>query len=377
MLSCLLLFFCTLLSTEPTVAHLEPPIISSETVAAYVRCTRPLREGKFNISVEEKEGKTVVHCYGFGRSGWTCLFGAVNKAVTLFEQTLPSKETPIRVLGSGCMGLTSAVELSRRGYTVVGVTTKDLYNNPSWKAGGLFEVAATKSGPEEEKNIQEISAFSFLTYRQIETGEHPYLPCGDARLLPVYFPQGAGKALGYLEQVGLVPPREEVTLDFGNGAVYPNFAKCLTYFIDTGRIMLHLLKEMERLGIPIDIKEVSSFHDVAEEVVFNCTGLGSFELNEDANLIPLHGHLIMLNSKSGDGHMDYMIGVKLQHPNFSGWVNLFPKSLYVDAEHPEGIECRGVLGSTFYFEYENWTDEEEFAKLADRTSFFFTQKPFE
>lgn len=372
----LFILLCTVLNAEPTIVRLSPPVISSETVEAYVTCTRPVREGRFNISTEEKEGKKLIHCYGFGGSGWTCLFGSVEQAISLFEQTHPSKETPIRILGSGCMGLTSAIELSRRGYKVAGITTKDLYDSPSWRAGGLFAVSVTKAAPEEEQNINELSIQTFLTYRQIEEGKHPYLPPAGAHLLPIYFPKEGGASLIPLEEAGLISPREEVTLDFGNGLIYPDFAKYMTYFIDTAATMLHLLKEVDRLSIPIDIREVHSFHEVSEEVIFNCTGLGSLELNDDSQLIPIYGHLIVLNPKSGENHLDYMLSAKVQQNGKAQSINLFPKTVYANADYPEGIPSAGILGSTFLFGYETWTNEEEFTKLAERTALFFNGKSF-
>ena len=54
------------------------------------------------------------------------LDGSVDKAIELFQQTSSSKKTPIRVVGSGCMGVTAAIELSKLGYEVVGIS--------SWRA---------------------------------------------------------------------------------------------------------------------------------------------------------------------------------------------------------------------------------------------------
>jgi len=369
--SFLSLFLTFFVDASPRVVQLSPPRISSETVQQYIRCTRPVREGEFNISTENKEEKTLVHCYGFGGSGWTCLFGSVDRAIQLFEQSHPSKKTPIRVLGSGCMGLTCAIELSLRGYTVSGITSKDLYDSPSWKAGGLFAVSVTRSTPEEEHIVNEIAIHSFLTYRQIEEGNHPYLPKTDARLLPIYFPKGGGTSLFSLEKASLIAPREDVTLDFGNGLIYTDFSKYMTYFIDTAAAMLHLLKEVKNRSIPIEVREVHAFSEISEEIIFNCTGLGSFELNQDAELVPIYGHVVTLNPSSGNGHLDYMLAAGVEQNGQVEWVNLFPKTLSVTAEHPEGLPCAGVLGSTFLSGEEKWTDEEEFAKLIERASQFF------
>jgi len=93
------LFYFSLISQEPEILRLAPPQISSETILEEIVCTRPMREGKFNISLEQSSNKTIVNCYGHGGSGWTTLFGSVNKAIELFEKTHPNKDTPIRIIG--------------------------------------------------------------------------------------------------------------------------------------------------------------------------------------------------------------------------------------------------------------------------------------
>ena len=95
-------FICS--SLTATIVNLTPPKISYETILERIVCTRPMRNGKFNISLEQKGGKTIVHCYGHGGAGWTTLFGLVKKAIKLFKESNPSLDTPVRVIGSGCYG---------------------------------------------------------------------------------------------------------------------------------------------------------------------------------------------------------------------------------------------------------------------------------
>nr|MBA3816188.1 hypothetical protein [Parachlamydiaceae bacterium] len=144
--SVLAMLLCSLAlqANEPKIVKLIPPQICNETVSEEIVCTRPMREGKFNISLEQKNSKTVVHCYGHGGSGWTTLFGSVSKAIDLFQETQPSKAKPIRIIGSGCMGLTAAIELSQLGYQIAGISTKNLYDLPSWRAAGYFALVSVK-----------------------------------------------------------------------------------------------------------------------------------------------------------------------------------------------------------------------------------------
>src|SRR5271154_2014284 len=148
--SCVFLCVWTaaLIAAEPETIKLVPPIISPDTISEQIVCTRPMRDGKFNISLEKQSGKMIVNCYGHGGSGWTTLFGSVNKAIQLFQNTHPNKNIPIRIIGAGCMGLTTAIELDRLGYCVVGISAKSLYDTPSWRAAGYFALVSVKTSPE-------------------------------------------------------------------------------------------------------------------------------------------------------------------------------------------------------------------------------------
>jgi len=112
---------------EERVIKLSPPILNPQTIQKQIVCTRPVREGSFNISLETRETKKIIHCYGHGGSGWTTLFGSVAKAIKLFEDDKHNTKGKVRVIGAGCMGLCVAAELALKGYAVVGITAEELY----------------------------------------------------------------------------------------------------------------------------------------------------------------------------------------------------------------------------------------------------------
>jgi D-amino-acid oxidase len=364
---------------DASIVKLTPPILNPSTVLKEVRCTRPMREGRFNISTEVFQDKTVVHCYGHGGSGWTTLFGSVGKAIALFQSEHPlSQKKPIRVIGSGCMGLTAAIELARQGYEVRGISTKELYDICSWRAAGYFALVSVKTSPEEQENLNEIGVETFKAYQQIDQGKHPYISSDAVRYIPVYCSKDTEAGVEDLEKRGLIPPHEEVTLDFGAGVRHENFVKYMTYFMDTTKLMKQLTAEVKRLGIPIEMQTVRSFDDVEEEIIFNCSGLGSKNLNRDSNMIPVRGHLILLNEQAGTEHMDYMIYTKVQQQGKEEYIYMFPKALAVASEEKEGVACKATLGGTFIPNVDLLTpeeldrlDAEEFQKLLDRNSLFF------
>lgn len=373
----MLLYSFACRSNEPQIIKLTPPKISNETVLEEIVCTRPKREGKFNISLEEGD-KTIVNCYGHGASGLTTLFGSVNKAIELFEKTHPNKENPIRIIGSGCMGLTTAIELARLGYQVAGISTKNLYDIPSWRAAGFFALESLKTSPEEQANLNEIGLNTFLVYQEIDRGNHPYITKEAVKFMPVFCSIDTEAGVEDLEARGMIPPREYVSIDFGNGVIHHDYVKYMTYFMNTSIIMRQLTSEVKRLGIHIELKDIKSFDDIAEEIVFNCSGLGGRELNSDGNMIPVRGHLVTLNDASGSAHMDYMIYTKVIQNGKKECIYMFPKNISVTSENTQGISCVGVLGGTFIPHVDKLSpadqeklDKMEFKRLLDRNSEFF------
>jgi hypothetical protein len=386
--TCLLIFIVHAVSLsaecEPTIVQLAPPVLNPQTILKEQACTRPMREGSFKISSEKVGSKTITHIYGHGGSGWTTLFGSVNSGIKLF-QAMPgvNKETPIRVIGSGCMGLTTAIELSRLGYKVVGITTKSLYDMPSWRAAGYFALVSVKTSPEEQENLNAIGVDTFKNYQLIDQGKHPYITQDAVRYLPVYCSEDTDSGVEDLEVRGLIPAHEHVTLDFGNGVLRPGFLKYMTYFMNTPNLMQQLTAQVRKLGIPIELGKVESFNDVKETVIFNCTGLGARELNQDDKMIAIRGHLIALNELSGTEHMDYMIYTKVYQDDKEAYIYMFPKAVIVSDDEKSYIPCRSVLGGTFIPNLDKLSSEElakrdaeEYQKMLDRNALFFYGKPF-
>lgn len=366
---------------EAQVVKLSPPTINSETVLEEIVCVRPFREGECNISLEHKGPKTIVHCYGHGPSGWTLLFGSVDRAIDLYAKSNPDKKKPIRVIGGGCMGLTTAIELHRRGYKVAAIYTKSLYDNPSWRAGAFFSVTQYA---EESAYLNDLNIQTFLAYKSIKAGKHPYVSKEAVRMLPVYCNTGSKVGLEYLEEKGYIPPRKYVTLDFGKGVIHPNYVEFMSYYIDTYEVMRQLIGELQRIRIPIVLKYVKNFDELNEEIIFNCSGLGSKDLNNDEQVKAMRGHIITLKPIAKARHMDYMICTMVEQDGQEECIYLFPKTMSVTPKFQLGTPCQGVLGGTFLPDVEKLPlseqrtlDRKEFKKLLDRNCQFFHGHPFE
>lgn len=360
----------------PALVKLVPPKINLSTVAQKMTGCRPMRDGKFNISLDATKTKCLVHCYGHGGSGFTTVFGSVKKAIDLLIQA--KIKGKVRVVGAGCLGLTAAIELSCRGFEVQGITAKDQYDITSWRAAGSFATVSIRTASEEQKNLEQMVADTFEVYSQIADGKHPYLTPGFLRLLPMFCDEEMKPGLEMLIDKGLLPSPKDVCLDFGNGAYHEDFFQYMTYFIDTTRMMRQLFDETQKRGIPLQIKDLKSFDELSEEIIFNCSGLGARKLNQDESMTSVRGHLLFLNIEAGKRHMDYLICTKVLQQNQKEYIYLFPKTEIVTSAYPSGIPCQGVLGGSMIshddrlsaYESEE-LDKREFQKIIDRSVRFF------
>src|SRR6266404_1526199 len=86
-------------------------------------CIRPFRTKGPNLDVEQIGDAMVVHNYGHGGSGWSLSWGSADMQVQKAMSRSPKK---IAVIGSGIIGLTSAVVAQRAGAQVT-IYTRELF----------------------------------------------------------------------------------------------------------------------------------------------------------------------------------------------------------------------------------------------------------
>lgn len=339
-------FYAAALSCAVPIVKLVPPRLDQGTLPYPDFCDRPKRTGGTNVSVATMPNHTIVHCYGHGGAGFVTLFGTVHEAIDLLMRTHPSYDDSVVVIGSGCVGLTMAIELRRCGFANVHIVTKEIYNLPSWRAGGLFDPG---TGTETTLIGQQLCArgiATFHVYHKVEQGAHPYLSKETIRRMPLYCCDQIEAGVEVLEKLGYMPPRECVQIDFG-AATHEHYVKYMTYFMDVAAIMQQLWNEVERLQIPVTLASVDDINARDERIICNCAGLGSGELNCDENLYALRGHFFLLPPDAGAGHMEYMLFTKIKQGDGYEYICLFPKDRLCTTEHPEGIPCHGMLGGTF------------------------------
>jgi glycine/D-amino acid oxidase-like deaminating enzyme len=94
---------------------LAPVIARPDRLIDITVCTRPFRAQGPRMEVERRFGKTIVHNYGHGGSGWSLSWGC---AKAILPWVLATREARVAVIGCGVIGLTSARIAQRAGLKV-------------------------------------------------------------------------------------------------------------------------------------------------------------------------------------------------------------------------------------------------------------------
>ena len=339
---------------------LSPPLLANEHIQERIACIRAHRERIFNVSIQDHDGKFLIHNYGQGGAGWTFLFGCVNEAIRQFEtSTHVPKQQPIAIIGAGCNGLLTAIMLARKGYNAR-IITKETDNLPSNKAAGFFFPRPRKCANQEERTIyQLLGQQSFSEYLQIIKGNHPFMNEG-ARLIPAYYGIDIDPGFAPYCASGLMPDPEEVMIDFENGKKF-HATEYQSIFIDATAMMRELKRCMLALAIPLIKSEIKNFIDLDEQIIFNCSNLGAQQLTHDPRLLPVQGHLITLKNQNPLG---YMLHSKVIQKSPRGYDR--DELIYYA---PKG---NGILGITFIRnEHRLDANMHEFERLLERSRNFF------
>jgi hypothetical protein len=348
-----------------TVVNLVPPILSDDAIKEKIICIRGHKERMFNTSYERIGAQHIFHNYGHGGAGWTFLFGCVQESIRQFEEFIEqmavSKNQRITVIGAGCYGLLTAIELTRRNYRVR-IVAEELHNLASYKAAGFFFPRPRKVSNDYEKGIfYSRGITSYKKYISIIEGTHPYLTHGPL-ILPAFYGTDIDPGFGPYIEHHLIEKPEHVVIDFGNGKQYAAH-HYNTLFINPHLIMKQLVAHAAELNIPIVTTEIKNFSEIDDTVIFNCAGLGAKKLAQDARMLPIQGHLITLQHQPID-KLQYLINFKVVQTSATGKSR--DELIYYAPKE------QGILGITFLRGVDSLTSNyHEFNRLLERSRNFF------
>jgi len=320
------------------------------------------------VKAEIKNEKYISHNYCHSGIGYSIMFGTINQSIdnllNLKKDLLTNKNQEITVIGLGCIGLYTVLKLHYLGYTNVKIIGEKFDETPSIYAGGLMEISLMKDIDADYMN--KIFYETFIEYKKIYENNHEILNKG-IRFVDYFTDEFNDKmGISYIEHKGLIPKVNKVFLEFDtNKNLKLPVYHFKTFHIVTIEFMDHMMNKAKEFKIPIEFRKIKNFEEVNSEIIFNCTGLGSRELNNDSDCYPIAGHGINLNNEEYSKH-DFIIRLenveKLEndHP-INGPLYFMPKNT-------------GFIGGTYmpYYDGENKEKNDlEFSKLVKRAQYFF------
>jgi len=283
-----LLAGCTTLPRREACTPLPLVRVDPARVVRTYACLRPYRAAGFVVRRDQLGEKAIVHNYGHGGAGITLSWGTSKLAA---ELGLQGHNGPVAVIGSGVMGLSTALLVRRAGFPVTIYTAELPPMTTSSKAGGQWgptghyrESAVTPEWRDQYKTALATSWEHFKGLDGTRYGIH---------WLPTYTEADRVGSPGlepYYPDSRILCPGEH-PFAVGNIAIYR------TMYVEVGRYMAELTADYLRAGGKIQVRRFASASQLSElpaRLVFNCTGLGARELFGDLELGPIRGQIAVL-----------------------------------------------------------------------------------
>ncbi|MES2632373.1 MAG: FAD-dependent oxidoreductase [Pseudomonadota bacterium] len=285
-------------------------------------CTRPFRPMGPRIEAQRMFGKTVVHHYGHGGSGWSLSWGSAMRAMPL---VLATRESHIAVIGCGAIGLTTARVAQRAGLRVR-IYCKEL--PPSVASSAATGVWTPDSRLYTEANATEpvaaawetMARASFKTWQSMLglPGEpvswHDGYFLSDIPFdqeLPDSEPDGEPDYAELEARIRDLRPRP-VTLRPDEHPFKVAHARRFTQMVfNLAAYQRLLMDDFLREGGEIvrrDFEHRRQLAGLRERTVVNCTGYGARALFGDTTIVPVRGQTARLIPQPDVDYMLYLRG---------------------------------------------------------------------
>jgi len=259
---------------------------------ACIAGVRPYRNGSYRLEADTSSSKFIVHNYGHGGCGITLSWGCAAKVADIVRQRVAtSHDTKAAVLGAGVMGLTAATRLLDLGLNVTIYSDRKPADTTSAKAGGQWAVSVIEyQGKQQE--LADIIKTAFTTFKNggEAFGVYPR---------PNYSAEPSHNLEIVLQLApGLIPPRVDLPRLPFEGHTKPGYLY-QTLLIVPPVFLAKLESDLRARGATFaPLRKFVSRSDILssvnENIIVNCTGLGSMTLFSDTKMLPIKGQLALL-----------------------------------------------------------------------------------
>jgi len=288
--------------------HLAVPRISWDRVLRTTVGLRPHRDSGFVLRAERLDAKTIIHNYGHGGSGMSIGWGC---GIVVAEFAAQTGERRVAVVGCGSPGLTAARQLQQRGFDVTiyaKTVPPDTTSNMSL-AGFTPTTALINKDKRTAAWDAQFARITELSYRQLQLMVSPaygvyWMDAFNGSDTPTP-PQGGGRGgdaaaatESELLPEYLRPGHARELLGPGEHPFPTKYAfRSTALSIEPNVYLDALVRDFQMAGGRIVIRAFETPRDLmslAESVIVNCTGLGSYSLFDDKELVPIKGQLTVV-----------------------------------------------------------------------------------
>ncbi len=298
--------------------YLKTPNLSRENILGTNVGIRPYRKSGVRIEAEVIQNKLILHNYGYGGSGLTLCLGGAKEVVDMLNAQNPHSRG-VAILGAGVAGLATAHDLLEQGYEVHIYSDEWSPNLTSNVAAGIWSPLVLPEDASMEKKEMNQRMLDTSQKRFLDsTGDHPQF--AGVRFIESY----SFKTATSQEAIKTKHRGEEVVVHLDNG-VTKTGRKIHELSIDGKLFVEDLYSKVRAKGAVLIQRHFENLEDVLsleEPTIINCTSIGSRELFNDQEFVPVRGQIIYFNPEA---EIDFLLYQNVPDSTTT-WVSIYPWS---------------------------------------------------